>query len=93
MSPSPHQLAPCVLSTPVPLQDEKNQVLITNAWLQLVGLLSPNTSVVIIARSVSHCVFLENLSVVCDLWVLSFKSGCTDWRAHSELRARTFNFE
>ena len=28
------------LSLPVPLQDEKNQVLITNAWLQLVCLLS-----------------------------------------------------
>lgn len=47
MSPPPHQLAPCALSSSVPLQDEKNQVLITNAWLQLVGLLSPNTSVVI----------------------------------------------
>lgn len=37
-----------------PLQDEKNQVLITNAWLQLVGLLSPNTPLIIIA---GLCIF------------------------------------
>lgn len=29
-----------VFLPPVPLQDEKNQVLITNAWLQLVRLVS-----------------------------------------------------
>lgn len=55
MSPPPHQLAPGALSSSVPLQDEKNQVLITNAWLQLVGLLSPNTPLIIIIAGL--CIF------------------------------------
>lgn len=90
-----HLLIVCVRYA-LPLQDEKNQVLITNAWLQLVGLLSPPPKTLQPSPSRDQCGVGYFWKALC----LSFATcGCShpnvpalDWRARFELQA-TFNFD